>query len=74
MPPGSIDFTTFTWPAILRRLRQMQITGGLSNTTSGAAGSKRLCHLTDCPMLTATTLTCDAPFNYLWARLHVTVR
>ena len=27
MPPGSIDFTTFTWPAILRRLRQMQITG-----------------------------------------------
>lgn len=27
MPPASIDFTTFTWPAILRRLRQMQITG-----------------------------------------------
>ena len=27
MPPSSIDFTTFTWPAILRRLRQMQITG-----------------------------------------------
>jgi len=27
MPPASLDFTTFTWPAILRRLRQMQITG-----------------------------------------------
>ncbi|DBA74318.1 TPA: hypothetical protein ACH3X1_011092 [Trebouxia sp. C0004] len=27
MPPASVDFTTFTWPAILRRLRQMQITG-----------------------------------------------
>ncbi|KAL3133475.1 hypothetical protein ABBQ38_007338 [Trebouxia sp. C0009 RCD-2024] len=29
MPAGSIDFTTFTWPAILRRLHQMQITGSL---------------------------------------------
>lgn len=37
MPPGSIDFTTFTWPAILRRLRQMQITGELSASTSVAA-------------------------------------
>ncbi|KAL3148897.1 hypothetical protein ABBQ32_001767 [Trebouxia sp. C0010 RCD-2024] len=29
MPAGSIDFTTFTWPAILRRLQQMQVTGSL---------------------------------------------
>ncbi len=27
MPPASLDFTTFTWPPILRRLRQMQVTG-----------------------------------------------
>lgn len=27
MPAASLDFTTFTWTAILRRLRQMQITG-----------------------------------------------
>uniref|UniRef100_A0A7S3QX23 Tubulin delta chain n=1 Tax=Dunaliella tertiolecta TaxID=3047 RepID=A0A7S3QX23_DUNTE len=27
VPSGSIDFTTFTWPAITKRLRQMLITG-----------------------------------------------
>ncbi|GLC37998.1 hypothetical protein PLESTB_000447600 [Pleodorina starrii] len=27
LPPASIDFTTFTWPAILKRLRQMLVTG-----------------------------------------------
>ena len=30
LPPASIDFTTFTWTAILRRLRQMQITGDVA--------------------------------------------
>lgn len=40
MPAGSIDFTTFTWPAILRRLHQMQITGGLS---TAAAVSTEYC-------------------------------
>ena len=39
MPPGSIDFTTFTWPAILRRLRQMQITGCASVAASFAAAA-----------------------------------
>ncbi|DBB09490.1 hypothetical protein WJX82_001857 [Trebouxia sp. C0006] len=29
MPPASLDFTTFTWPPILRRLRQMQVTGSV---------------------------------------------
>ncbi|PNH05043.1 Tubulin delta chain [Tetrabaena socialis] len=29
LPPASIDFTTFTWPAILKRLRQMLITGSV---------------------------------------------
>ncbi|GIL96721.1 hypothetical protein Vretimale_2529 [Volvox reticuliferus] len=29
MPPSSIDFTTFTWPAILKRLRQMFVTGSV---------------------------------------------
>ena len=27
MPARSVDFTTFTWPALLKRLRQMLITG-----------------------------------------------
>ncbi|EFJ48639.1 delta tubulin [Volvox carteri f. nagariensis] len=29
LPPASIDFTTFTWPAILKRLRQMLVTGSV---------------------------------------------
>ncbi|KAG2489635.1 hypothetical protein HYH03_011914 [Edaphochlamys debaryana] len=29
LPPSSIDFTTFTWPAILKRLRQMLVTGSV---------------------------------------------
>ncbi|GFR40925.1 hypothetical protein Agub_g1581 [Astrephomene gubernaculifera] len=29
LPPSSIDFTTFTWPAILKRLRQMLVTGSI---------------------------------------------
>lgn len=29
IPVGSIDYTTFTWPAITKRLRQMVITGDL---------------------------------------------
>ena len=33
MPAASVDFTTFTWPAILRRLRQMHITGALLSVT-----------------------------------------
>jgi hypothetical protein len=28
VPPSSVDFSTFTWPAINKRLRQMAITGG----------------------------------------------
>jgi hypothetical protein len=27
LAPGTLDFTTFTWPGLLRRLRQMAITG-----------------------------------------------
>ena len=27
LPARSVDFTTFTWPALLKRLRQMLITG-----------------------------------------------
>jgi len=29
VPPASIDFTTFTWPALLKRMRQMLITGSI---------------------------------------------
>ncbi|GIL51556.1 hypothetical protein Vafri_7527 [Volvox africanus] len=29
LPPSSIDFTTFTWAAILKRLRQMLVTGSV---------------------------------------------
>lgn len=28
LPPANIDFTTFTWPALTKRLRQMLVTGG----------------------------------------------
>ncbi|KAK3238437.1 hypothetical protein CYMTET_51557 [Cymbomonas tetramitiformis] len=40
MPMGSEDFTTFAWPALLKRLRQMLITGeqGASENNAGAAG------------------------------------
>ena len=33
MPAASVNFTTFTWPAILRQLRQMHITGALLSDT-----------------------------------------
>lgn len=29
MPPGSLDFTTFSWPVLLKRLGQMAATGPL---------------------------------------------
>ena len=30
MPARSVDFTTFTWQALLKRLRQMLITGAFA--------------------------------------------
>eukprot|EP00198_Chlamydomonas_reinhardtii_P002678 XP_001692014.1 delta tubulin [Chlamydomonas reinhardtii] len=29
LPPANIDFTTFTWPALTKRLRQMLVTGSV---------------------------------------------
>lgn len=34
MPPSSVEFTTFTWPGTLKRMRQMLITGGWLLTTA----------------------------------------
>lgn len=53
MPPASLDFTTFTWPAILRRLRQMQITGACLPSSPG--------HL----LFTLSTLDCSSAVG-LW--------
>uniref|UniRef100_A0A383VAF0 Tubulin delta chain n=1 Tax=Tetradesmus obliquus TaxID=3088 RepID=A0A383VAF0_TETOB len=43
LPAGSVDFTTFTWPALLRRLKAMGVSGsyleeGLSGFTTSAPG------------------------------------
>ena len=43
MPASSVDFTTFTWPAILRRLRQMQATGVLLAVWAASGGQKLTC-------------------------------
>jgi len=36
VPARSIDFTTFTWPAITKRLRQMLITGAAASDAHAA--------------------------------------
>ena len=43
MPAASLDFTTFTWTAILRRLRQMQITGMQACSHVWTRASVKLC-------------------------------
>lgn len=42
MPAASLDFTTFSWTAILRRLRQMQITGACWRAHAAVMGPLKL--------------------------------
>ncbi|KAI8475858.1 MAG: delta tubulin [Monoraphidium minutum] len=44
LAPGSLDFTTFTWGALLRRLRQMAVTGATA-TAGRAQGRAAFAHM-----------------------------
>jgi hypothetical protein len=35
LPSGSVDFTTFTWPALLRRLKAMAVSGQQALSVAG---------------------------------------
>ena len=38
VPPGHVDFTVFNWPALLKRLKQMQMTGAQPTLHGRASG------------------------------------
>ena len=45
IPPKSVDFTTFSWPALTKRIRQMVVTGARACCNHQPSQPSAICYL-----------------------------